>query len=80
MINVQKQPQSCDTVESHFRVALFCAMFMMDRYLAVSLGRPFAIQDSDTTVLLSTEVESTVSSEIGDHETKLWVGVISHVR
>ncbi|EQL01854.1 Transcription factor, fungi [Ophiocordyceps sinensis CO18] len=80
MMNIQKQTVSYSPLEAHYRTSLFWAMFMMDRYLAVSLGRPFAIQDVDVTVPLRLDVDPAIRYDIGLREEKLWVGVVSHAR
>ncbi|CAI4212145.1 unnamed protein product [Parascedosporium putredinis] len=46
-------------------------MFMIDRYISVSLGRPMAINERDSNIILSAELDSDVASQIGQHEKKL---------
>ncbi|KAJ4145967.1 hypothetical protein LMH87_004798 [Akanthomyces muscarius] len=78
--NIQRKLHSEDAMKAHAHISLFWAMYMMDRYLAVALGLPFAIQDADITVPLVPELSEQVGRSLGQDETRLWVGVVAHVR
>uniref|UniRef100_A0A8H7K2X0 Xylanolytic transcriptional activator regulatory domain-containing protein n=1 Tax=Bionectria ochroleuca TaxID=29856 RepID=A0A8H7K2X0_BIOOC len=80
MIDIQREPTSCSPQEAHFRKSVLYAMFMVDRYLAIALGRPIAMQEHEITATLVMELHPTVSSRLGSQEEKLWVGIVAHVR
>ncbi|CAI4212095.1 unnamed protein product [Parascedosporium putredinis] len=80
MVDIQREQASCDRIEAHYRRCVFWAMFMIDRYISVSLGRPMAINERDSNIILSAELDSDVASQIGQHEKKLLVGVVAHTR
>ncbi|CAH0019838.1 unnamed protein product [Clonostachys rhizophaga] len=80
MIDIQREPTACTAQEAHFRKATLCAMFMVDRYLAIALGRPISIQEHDMTITLSMELDPAIISRLGSLEEKLWVGVVAHFR
>ncbi|KAI8669820.1 Zn(2)-C6 fungal-type domain-containing protein [Fusarium sp. Ph1] len=80
MIDIQREQQrpGSDSLEAFYRRRVFWAMFMIDRYLAVILGRPMAIQDSDITVTLSSNLHSSISAQIDARERKLLMGTTVH--
>uniref|UniRef100_A0A8H7N0W9 Zn(2)-C6 fungal-type domain-containing protein n=1 Tax=Bionectria ochroleuca TaxID=29856 RepID=A0A8H7N0W9_BIOOC len=80
MIDIQREPTSCSPQEAHFRKSVLYAMFMVDRYLAIALGRPVAMQEHEITATLVMELHPAVSSRLGSQEEKLWVGIVAHVR
>ncbi|CAG9996839.1 unnamed protein product [Clonostachys byssicola] len=80
MIDIQREPTACTAQEAHFRKSILYAMFMVDRYLAIALGRPISIQEHDITVALSMELDPAIRSRLGSLEEKLWVGVVAHFR
>ncbi|CAG9938534.1 unnamed protein product [Clonostachys rosea f. rosea IK726] len=80
MIDIQREPTSCSPQEAHFRKSLLYATSMVDRYLAIALGRPVAMQEHDITATLVMELHPAVSSRLGSQEEKLWVGIVAHVR
>ncbi|KAH8663792.1 fungal-specific transcription factor domain-containing protein [Ilyonectria robusta] len=82
MIDIQREQQlaSVDPLQAYYRRRLFWSMFMIDRYLAVILGRPMAIQDSDVTVELTPNLDDTVSSQVDAREKKLLMGTTVHYR
>ncbi|KAK7214668.1 hypothetical protein V2G26_002671 [Clonostachys chloroleuca] len=80
MIDIQREPTACTPQEAHFRKSILYAMFMVDRYLAITLGRPISIQEHDLTVAISMEIDPAIRSRLGNLEEKLWVGVVAHFR
>ncbi|KAF6830026.1 fungal specific transcription factor domain-containing protein [Colletotrichum musicola] len=66
--------------EAHHKRALFWAMFMMDRYLAIILGRPSAIHERDVTVALSDIPDEEVAASLDLREKKLLIGSVAHYR
>ncbi|CAI6090618.1 unnamed protein product [Clonostachys chloroleuca] len=80
MIDIQREPTACTPQEAHFRKSILYAMFMVDRYLAITLGRPISIQEQDITVAISMEIDPAIRSRLGNLEEKLWVGVVAHFR
>ncbi|VUC32677.1 unnamed protein product [Clonostachys rosea] len=80
MIDIQREPTACTAQEAHFRKSILYAMFMVDRYLAIALGRPISIQEHDITITLSMDLDPAIKSRLGSLEEKLWVGVVAHFR
>ncbi|VUC20480.1 unnamed protein product [Clonostachys rosea] len=81
MIDFQKEPTVLlNQLDAFHKRRVFWAMFMIDRYLAVILGRPMVINEKDITVTLSSEINRTISSLIDSREKKLIVGTTAHYR
>ncbi|KAJ3525752.1 hypothetical protein NM208_g11505 [Fusarium decemcellulare] len=80
MIDFQREPASGDNVQAHYKRCTFWATFMIDRYLAASLGRPMAIHESDITISFPSKPEPNVAAKLGLNETKLQAGVVAHAR
>ncbi|CAG9947705.1 unnamed protein product [Clonostachys rosea f. rosea IK726] len=80
MMDIQREPTACTAQEAHFRKSILYSMFMVDRYLAIALGRPISIQEHDITITLSMELDPATRSRLGNLEEKLWVGVVAHFR
>ncbi|RTE76482.1 hypothetical protein BHE90_009061 [Fusarium euwallaceae] len=78
MMDLHREQSSADPVEAHYKRCAFWAMFVLDRYLAVLLGRPLAMHEGDITVALPTEVNAQIENEIGSWEKKLLTGVTAH--
>ncbi|KAF4994517.1 hypothetical protein FDECE_13091 [Fusarium decemcellulare] len=80
MIDFQREPASGDNVQAHYKRCTFWATFMIDRYLAASLGRPMAIHESDITISFPSKPGPDVAAKLGPNETKLQAGVVAHAR
>ncbi|TXB96102.1 hypothetical protein FocTR4_00016579 [Fusarium oxysporum f. sp. cubense] len=80
MIDIQKEhhTETIEPLQLYYRRRLFWAMFMIDRYLAVILGRPMAIHEGDITVVLSPEIDDSISSQVDAREKKLLMGTTLH--
>ncbi|KAM0081730.1 hypothetical protein ACKRZS_006057 [Fusarium odoratissimum] len=80
MIDIQKEnhTETIEPLQLYHRRRLFWAMFMIDRYLAVILGRPMAIHEGDITVVLSPEIDDSISSQVDAREKKLLMGTTLH--
>ncbi|PCD25283.1 hypothetical protein AU210_014390 [Fusarium oxysporum f. sp. radicis-cucumerinum] len=80
MIDIQKEhhTETIGPLQLYYRRRLFWAMFMIDRYLAVILGRPMAIHEGDITVVLSPEIDDSISSQVDAREKKLLMGTTLH--
>ncbi|KAK2044841.1 hypothetical protein LZ31DRAFT_594440 [Colletotrichum somersetense] len=77
MVNIQKEQESQDPLETYHRRFLFWSIFIIDRYLAVILGRPLAIHEGATSVKLSVDLDPVAQAAIGE-EKKLLIGTVAH--
>jgi len=50
------------------------------RYLSIILGRPFGIRDSDISLPLPQEPDSSLEAELGPEEVKLVPGTVAHIQ
>ncbi|RAH77200.1 hypothetical protein BO86DRAFT_413302 [Aspergillus japonicus CBS 114.51] len=80
IIGIEREVASTGPSEQFSRKGVFWAMYMLDRYLSVSLGRPMAIRDEDITIACPTDLDHETITLLGPQETKVWLGVVAHAR
>ncbi|KAH8589542.1 fungal-specific transcription factor domain-containing protein [Bisporella sp. PMI_857] len=81
MIDIQREQAPLrNIVEAHHARLLFWAIFMIDRYLAVILGRPLAINEHDITVSLPSQLPESDATQMDTRESKLLLGSVAHYR
>ncbi|KAI9159136.1 fructose-bisphosphate aldolase [Paramyrothecium foliicola] len=79
-LGIHKNQASADPLEAYCRKGTFWTIYMLDRYLSVSLGRPTAIHDQDVTVSLPSEPDPSILDRVGAQEVKISAGVLAHSR
>lgn len=80
ILELQKEKKCATVNEDYIRRGLFWVMYMVDRYLSVSLGRPLAIRDEDVTTHLPSDENLLGFNELGETELKILIGVSVHAR
>ncbi|ETS83939.1 hypothetical protein PFICI_05815 [Pestalotiopsis fici W106-1] len=80
MIRLHREQQTSDPIHQYCARGLFWAIFMIDRYLSVSLGWPMALHENDITIPLPSEPDASILPRVGPQEAKVISGVVAHAR
>ncbi|KAL3450218.1 hypothetical protein BJX65DRAFT_305672 [Aspergillus insuetus] len=79
MVDIQKQPAAGNLrADTYARRRLFWSMFMIDRYLAILLGRPFAIHERDISIPISADLDQNLAGQTDSYENNLLAGTAAH--